>query len=768
MRLLVVDDEVDLADAMARGPSARGLRGRRRLRRRRGPRAGSASPPTTCLPRPHHARHRRPRGLPAAARPTRRTRPDRRTPRRVPDAHGPRLHRRPGRRASTPAPTTTSSSRSPSPSSRPGCGRCCAATPAAPAPCSRSASSARHGPLRGAAGRPGPRPHGQGVRAAALLHEPRRRGPVAGAPARARVGRARRPVHQHGAGQRSARCGASWPRATRTQLIETVIGRGYRLRRAGARVTPRARRPPPAEATPGRPAARAHGAGVGRALPEWMGSIRFRLTALYSLFLFGLAAIVVGGIYIGCLDALARRAGVAVDGQDGRDSSDGETATASTVRTIAGRSSSGSTSASLAAAAQLLVRRPRAAVHRQPRRRLGRGRPGARPDRPHHRRRPRDPGHRPVAPHRPRRAHPTSSKNLADTFDEMLARLDDAFESQRRFIHEASHELRNPLAVIRTNLDVALADRDAIAEDLRQTGEVVRRTGGAHVAPRRRPARPTPARERPCASSSGVDAAAVVADAAAEFEVPAEARGHRARVGRRAGPVGRSATASPCARRWPTCSPTRCGWPRRARPSAWPPAGRARGRRADRGSGSRSRTRARASPKTSASMVFQRFWRGDGRRAREEGRSGLGLTIVRQIAESHRGRSGWRRQPGRRVDLLALAPRRRPAAPNGLAPLAPTFRSSLRTRFRRRGPYRSAPWPVVPHATGPRQEDQMDYIRSTRRPGAATARRALVPGIPPPAPADDLRPRPPGRSATPSGAVGPGGGGSWPPSSSRS
>ncbi len=65
---------------------------------------------------------------------------------------------------------------------------------------------------------------------------------------------------------------------------------------------------------------------------------------------------------------------------------------------------------------------------------------------------------------------------LADTFDDMLGRLDRAFESQRRFVHEASHELRNPIATIRTNLDVALADPDASVEDLRQTAEVVERS----------------------------------------------------------------------------------------------------------------------------------------------------------------------------------------------------------------------------------------------------------------------------------------------------
>ncbi len=47
-------------------------------------------------------------------------------------------------------------------------------------------------------------------------------------------------------------------------------------------------------------------------------------------------------------------------------------------------------------------------------------------------------------------------KDLADTFDGMLDRVQDAFEEQRRFVHEASHELRNPLAIARSNLELAL------------------------------------------------------------------------------------------------------------------------------------------------------------------------------------------------------------------------------------------------------------------------------------------------------------------------
>src|SRR5439155_10126596 len=66
-------------------------------------------------------------------------------------------------------------------------------------------------------------------------------------------------------------------------------------------------------------------------------------------------------------------------------------------------------------------------------------------------------------------------KELADTFDAMLGRLEAAFESQKRFVANASHELRTPLSIIRTEVDVALANPDAPPEELRRMGEVVRR-----------------------------------------------------------------------------------------------------------------------------------------------------------------------------------------------------------------------------------------------------------------------------------------------------
>ena len=57
-------------------------------------------------------------------------------------------------------------------------------------------------------------------------------------------------------------------------------------------------------------------------------------------------------------------------------------------------------------------------------------------------------------------------RELADTFDSMLERLDRAFASQRQFIANAGHELRTPLTVMRTAIDVVLAKPEPLREEL--------------------------------------------------------------------------------------------------------------------------------------------------------------------------------------------------------------------------------------------------------------------------------------------------------------
>jgi signal transduction histidine kinase len=248
-------------------------------------------------------------------------------------------------------------------------------------------------------------------------------------------------------------------------------------------------------------------------------------------------------------------------------------------------------------------------------------------------------------------------RHLADTFDDMLDRIDTAFEGQRRFIHEASHELRNPLAVMRTNLDVALADPDADVADLRHTARIVghstermsRLVDDLLVWARQ---------EHLSVRSDPVDVGEVVRRVAAEFETPAAANGVTLRAGIEPGlwvvgdgPALGRAVANLLAN---AVRVSISGTTIHAR------AGR-QGNRIfievqDQGPG--------IDP-ADHDAVFQRFWRGDETQAREQGRSGLGLTIVRQIAEAHGGEVTLESSPGRGATFTIRIP--------GVASDAPTM-----------------------------------------------------------------------------------------------
>jgi signal transduction histidine kinase len=65
-------------------------------------------------------------------------------------------------------------------------------------------------------------------------------------------------------------------------------------------------------------------------------------------------------------------------------------------------------------------------------------------------------------------------KQLGDTFDLMLERLDAAFTSQQRFVANAAHELRTPLTAMRTAIEVTLAKPERTREQLEEMAERVR------------------------------------------------------------------------------------------------------------------------------------------------------------------------------------------------------------------------------------------------------------------------------------------------------
>jgi signal transduction histidine kinase len=219
-------------------------------------------------------------------------------------------------------------------------------------------------------------------------------------------------------------------------------------------------------------------------------------------------------------------------------------------------------------------------------------------------------------------------KELADTFDGMLGRLDEAFEGQRHFFQEASHELRNPLAVIRTNLDVALDDEQASAGDLRRAAELAARTAErmSHtVDDLLRYAR----NEQAAMQVDELDLVELVVEVADEFRSPAATRSLTIEVSDAGGaaPVrgDRAALRQALAnlvdnavRLAPEQSTITMGAGTDG-PWAWAAV-------TDEGPGI---------PLEDQPLVFRRFWRGaigEGQRG-----SGLGLAIVDQILLAHGG-----------------------------------------------------------------------------------------------------------------------------------
>lgn len=253
---------------------------------------------------------------------------------------------------------------------------------------------------------------------------------------------------------------------------------------------------------------------------------------------------------------------------------------------------------------------------------------------------------------------------LARTTNETLTALEASVERQRRFVADASHELRSPIASLRTQLEVGAAHPElldvpgAVADTVRLQALAADLLLLARLDAGERPGRTAldlGALVREEVSQRGGDRIPVTVSVpdSGEFEV-AGSRGQLARV------IGNLLdNAQRHARSAVTVSV----------------------RTAERGDVVVAVTDDGAGvPPQERERIFERFVRLDDARTRDDGGAGLGLAIARDVAARHGGRLHGRRRTGGRRPLRAPAARNRLSAAPFRSDLAASSPQVLRDR----------------------------------------------------------------------------------------
>ena len=264
---------------------------------------------------------------------------------------------------------------------------------------------------------------------------------------------------------------------------------------------------------------------------------------------------------------------------------------------------------------------------------------------------------------------PDELRTLADTINDMLARLETAFRTERAFVEDVSHELRNPVAVVQANVEAVLGNEASTPTERREATAVVSRATGRMS--RLLEDLLATARKRSAAFvDREVDLTEVAREVVEEYRLLGAERSLRFDLRLAPGPVvyadpaaldrALSNVVSNAVRLAPVGSAitvavgSRQGW-------AWVAV-------RDDGPGIAEDDRTR---------VFDRFSRGASHPGVEQtSGSGLGLYIARQIAESHEGRLVLADRTGSGSTFVLWLPERavagapeRPAAPPSTDPL---------------------------------------------------------------------------------------------------
>jgi signal transduction histidine kinase len=257
--------------------------------------------------------------------------------------------------------------------------------------------------------------------------------------------------------------------------------------------------------------------------------------------------------------------------------------------------------------------------------------------------------------------------HLARTMNAMLDRIEASARRQREFVSDASHELRSPVATIRTEIEVALAHPEraewsavaegVLAEDLRME---------ALLADLLMLARLEPGSGAPPGAAEPVDLAAVVHEVVARDREGARTAGPRVEVrGVRPAVVTGRPTQLGLVVRNLVDNARRHARTVVAVELTGMPEGGALLTVADDGPGV---------PESDRERVFERFVRLDEARSRADGGAGLGLAIVRAVVAAHGGtvRCTRAESGGARFEVR-LPERARPASRGG----APTWAAAV-------------------------------------------------------------------------------------------
>jgi two-component system sensor histidine kinase QseC len=239
---------------------------------------------------------------------------------------------------------------------------------------------------------------------------------------------------------------------------------------------------------------------------------------------------------------------------------------------------------------------------------------------------------------------PAEIRPLVDALNQLFARLEDSFENERRFTGDAAHELRTPLAALRTHAEVALTT----ANDERRRRSLEQVVASVDRASRLVERLLTLARLDSAQALPGLalDFAELVRDAGLELQEEARARGVEVRVMVPDEPVavrGDPSMLQVLLRNLLENAVRHAGAHGMAKVSVVRTEGEVELEVEDSGPGVPPELRER---------IFDRHFRGPG----EGGSAGLGLSIARRIATLHGGRivaQAGRSLPGLRV-IVAL------------------------------------------------------------------------------------------------------------------